>query len=82
MLDEKDRGQLGGMRGAKYMTPEERYQRARRAGKQTLANRGREFYVRLAMRRWGKKVELDVPNPQIEKPRKRRLARSKVKADD
>ena len=57
----KDKGKLGGARAATNMSEEERRARAAAGGMAIKNSRPREYYVRLAMRRWGKKVELSGP---------------------
>jgi len=48
------------------MTGEEKSARSRKSGDTLLRERGKDYFVRLAFRRWGKDVDLQ---PQSEKPK-------------
>ena len=66
-LTNSQRAKLAGLASMARLTHEQRVEKGRKAGKQTFANRGKEFYVRLALRRWGKQVALYAPNSEIAK---------------
>lgn len=57
-LSKAQAGRLGGLASADALTPEQRAVRSARAGSATKAGHGRDYYVRLALKRWGHKIKL------------------------
>jgi len=64
-LTMKELGKLGGLRAADKLTPAQRSARSKPSGQTNLRKRGREYFVRLALRRWGRNVAVNPPKAEI-----------------
>lgn len=66
-LTQREAARLGGFAAADLLNKEQRQERARLGGNAVLEQRGRAFYLRMALRRWGRHVELNEPNSRFKK---------------